>query len=47
VRRRRGRKSFPTLRGEPGSPEFHASYDAAIATKITQPTGRLSSILQQ
>jgi integrase len=40
-------KSGPPLRGEPGSPEFHASYNAAIATRITQPAGRLSSILQQ
>src|SRR5262245_5516702 len=27
-------KSGPPLRGEPGSPEFIASYNAAVATKV-------------
>jgi integrase len=36
----------PLLRGEPGSPEFVASYNAAIATKVTPPQGVILSILQ-
>ena len=32
-------KVGPPLRGEPGSPEFVASYNAAIAPKVTPPTG--------
>jgi hypothetical protein len=36
----------PRLKGEPGSPEFIASYNAAVATKVTAPEGRLLSLLQ-
>jgi hypothetical protein len=34
------------LRGEPGTPEFIASYNAAVATKVIPPTGVLLSLLQ-
>jgi integrase len=40
-------KSGPSLRGEPGSPEFIASYNEAVARKIVTPSGRLLSLLQQ
>jgi hypothetical protein len=40
-------KGGPRLRGEPGSPEFHASYNAAVATKIAAPEGRLLRLLQE
>src|SRR5262249_47539797 len=40
-------KGGPPLRGEPGSPEFIASYNEAVSRKITPQTGVLSSILQQ
>jgi integrase len=36
----------PRLVGEYGSPEFIASYNAAIATKIAPPEGRLLALLQ-
>ncbi len=39
-------KSGPPLRGELGSPEFIASYNEAIARKITPPQGVLLSLLQ-
>ena len=39
-------KSGPCLRGEPGSPEFIASYNEAVGQKITPPTGLLLSVLQ-
>ncbi len=39
-------KSGPPLRGEPGSPEFIASYNEAAARKITPPQGVLLSLLQ-
>jgi integrase len=39
-------KGGPPLRGEPGSPEFIASYNEAAAKRITPPTGVLLSILQ-
>jgi integrase len=39
-------KSGPALRGEPGSPEFIASYNEAVARKVTPSTGVLLSILQ-
>ena len=32
-------KGGPPLRGKPGSPEFVASYNAAVAQKVTPPTG--------
>jgi integrase len=40
-------KGGPPLIGEPGSPEFVASYNAAVATKITPPRGRLLSVLHE
>ncbi len=39
-------KSGPPLRSELGSPEFIASYNEAIARKITPPQGVLLSLLQ-
>src|SRR5438132_7348606 len=40
-------KGAPRLRGEPGSPEFVASYNEAVATKIAAPEGRLLRLLQE
>jgi integrase len=34
------------LVGEPGSPEFIASYNAAVTTKVAAPEGRLLALLQ-
>src|SRR5262245_19227136 len=39
-------KGGPALRGEPGTPEFIASYNEAVARKVTPPKGVLLSILQ-
>lgn len=39
-------KGGPALRGEPGSPEFVASYNDAAAQKVKIPTGVLLSIMQ-
>jgi integrase len=39
-------KGGPALRGEPGTPEFMASYNDAVATKVTPPGGVLLSLLQ-
>src|SRR3984893_10868824 len=39
-------KGGPPLRGEPGTPEFMASYNDAVATKVTPPAGVLLSLLQ-
>lgn len=39
-------KGGPPLRGEPGTPEFIASYNEAVATKIIPPQGALLSLLQ-
>jgi hypothetical protein len=39
-------KGGPPLRGKPGTPEFIASYNAAIATKVTPPSGLLIQLLQ-
>jgi len=39
-------KGGPRLQGEPGTPEFIASYNEAAAQKIKVPTGRLLSLLQ-
>src|SRR5262249_18636202 len=39
-------KGGPALRGQPGTPEFIASYNEAVARKVTPPTGLLLSILQ-
>jgi hypothetical protein len=38
-------KGGPPLIGEPGTPEFIQSYNAAIATKVAPPRGRLLSVL--
>ena len=40
-------KSGPALRGKPGSPEFHASYNDAVAQKAKPPTGILFGLLRQ
>jgi len=40
-------KGGPPLRGEPGSPEFIASYNEAVARKVAAPSGLLISILQR
>src|SRR5262245_46364013 len=40
-------KGGPPLRGEPGTPEFMASYNQAVAAKIAQPRGTLLSVLLQ
>jgi integrase len=39
-------KGGPRLQGEPGTPEFIASYNEAAAQKIRPPTGLLLSLLQ-
>ena len=38
-------KNGPRLQGEPGSPEFHASYNEAAARKVIPPKGTLLSVL--
>ena len=38
-------KGGPPLRGEPGSPEFIASYNEAVAKKVAPPTGVLQALL--
>jgi integrase len=38
-------KGGPPLRGEPGSLEFHASYNEAVAKKVTPPSGALLALL--
>ncbi|MGB7827927.1 MAG: integrase, partial [Pseudolabrys sp.] len=38
-------KGGPPLRGEPGSAEFVASYNEAVAQKATPPTGVLLALL--
>ena len=38
-------KNGPRLQGEPGSPEFHASYNEAAARKVLPPKGTLLSVL--
>jgi integrase len=40
-------KSGPPLRGDPGTPEFIASYNEAVARKVAPPRGALLSLLQQ
>jgi integrase len=40
-------KGGPRLYGEPGTPEFVASYNEAISRKIAPPRGILLSVLQQ
>lgn len=39
-------KGGPPLRGEPGTPEFSASYNEAVARKVAPPVGKLLSLLQ-
>jgi integrase len=39
-------KGGPALLGEPGTPEFIASYNEAAARKVTPPLGKLLSVLQ-
>ena len=39
-------KGGPPLRGEPGTPEFVASYNEAAARKATGPQGTILSLLQ-
>jgi integrase len=39
-------KGGPPLRGKPGSPEFIASYNEALARKVVPPRGMLLSVLQ-
>ena len=39
-------KGGPPLRGEPGTPEFVASYNEAAARKTTGPQGTILSLLQ-
>jgi hypothetical protein len=39
-------KGGPSLRGELGTPEFIASYNEAVASKVTPPSGKLLSVLQ-
>jgi integrase len=40
-------KSGPPLRGQPGSAEFIASYNEAVARKVAPPRGTLLTLLQQ
>jgi integrase len=40
-------KGGPPLCGEPGTPEFMASYNEAISRKVVPPRGTLLSLLQQ
>jgi hypothetical protein len=39
-------KGGPSLRGEPGTPDFIASYNAAVAARVVPPRGKLLSVLQ-
>ena len=39
-------KGGPALKGQPGSPEFVASYNEAVTRKVTPPAGVMFSILQ-
>jgi hypothetical protein len=39
-------KGGPPLGGEPGTPEFVASYNEAVARKVVPPRGMLLSVLQ-
>src|SRR5262249_10868215 len=39
-------KGGPALRGEPGTPDFVASYNEAVARKVMPPHGTLLSLLQ-
>jgi integrase len=39
-------KGGPPLRGKPGSPEFHASYNEAVARRTAPPQGVLMAVLR-
>jgi hypothetical protein len=39
-------KGGPPLLGEPGTAEFQASYNEAVARKVTPPSDKLLSVLQ-
>jgi integrase len=39
-------KGGPSLRGEPGTPEFIASYNEAVASKVATPQGAILFVLQ-
>ena len=39
-------KGGPRLRGKPGSAEFHASYNEAVATRKAPPEGVMLSVLK-
>jgi integrase len=41
-----GMEGGPPLRGEFGSPEFHASYNEAVAQRTAPPKGKLFSVLR-
>ena len=38
-------KGGPPLRGQPGSPEFMAAYNAAVTAKVALPMGTLKSVI--
>jgi integrase len=38
-------KNGPRIHGEPGTPEFHAAYNAAVARRVVPPKGTLLSVL--
>src|SRR5262245_57023937 len=40
-----GRKGGQPMRGEPGTPKFVASYNEAVAQKVTPPTGVMLALL--
>lgn len=40
-------KGGPRLQGDPGTPEFIASYNEAVSRKVTPPRGTLLSLLAQ
>ena len=40
-------KGGPPLCGKPGSPEFIASYNEAVAKKVMPPRGKLLKVLQE
>jgi hypothetical protein len=39
-------RNGPLLRGQPGTPEFQASYNEAVASKVATPQGVLLFVLQ-
>ena len=39
-------KGGPSLCGEPGTPEFMASYNAAVAARVVPPRRKLLSVLR-